>query len=164
MLHTGALSAAWRRMPEGASRADYGKQHEIARSKVANSMNDMTHQPIRVLIADDQERARKSLTALLSTWSRIGEAREASNGREAVQMVNELQPDMVLIDVRMPELDGLKATAQIKALWPQVKVIVLSMYAEYRLEALAAGADAFVPKSEASNTLLPLLAGMLGER
>lgn len=163
MLHTGALSAAWRRVPEGASQADHGKRHEIAQSKVANRMNDMTHQPIRVLIADDQERARKSLTALLSTWSRVGEVREASNGREAVQMVTELPPDVVLIDVRMPELDGLKATAQIKILWPQIKVIVLSMYAEYCLEALTAGADAFVPKGEAPDTLLPLLAGMLGE-
>jgi DNA-binding NarL/FixJ family response regulator len=117
----------------------------------------MMVEPIRVLIVDDQPRARKSLQALLSTWPRIGEMHEAGNGREARQLVGELQPDVVLMDARMPELDGLKATLQIKALWPQVKVIILSMYLEYRDEALAAGADAFVGKAEAPDKLLDLL-------
>ena len=114
-------------------------------------------EPIRVLIVDDQPRARKSLQALLSTWPRASEMHEASNGREAVQLVRELQPDVVLMDVRMPELDGLKATLQIKAQWPEIKVIVLSMYTEYRDQALAAGADAFVGKGEAPDKLLDLL-------
>jgi DNA-binding NarL/FixJ family response regulator len=117
----------------------------------------MMAEPIRVLIVDDQPRARKSLKALLSTWPRVGEMHEASNGREAAQLVRELQPDVVLMDVRMPEVDGLKATVQIKALWPQVKVILLSMYPEYRDEALVAGADAFVGKGDAPETLLDLL-------
>jgi two-component system NarL family response regulator len=77
--------------------------------------------------------------------------------------VKELQPDVVLMDLRMPELDGLKATTQIKMLWPHVKVIVLSMYAEYHLEALAVGADAFVAKGDAPDTLLRLLAGIVEE-
>jgi DNA-binding NarL/FixJ family response regulator len=117
--------------------------------------------PTRVLIVDDQPRARKSLKALLSTWPQIGEMHEASNGREAVGLVEKLQPDVVLIDVRMPELDGLKATAQIKAEWPEVKVVVLSMYPEYQTEALAAGADAFVGKGEAPETLLDLLSAVM---
>jgi DNA-binding NarL/FixJ family response regulator len=112
---------------------------------------------ITALIVDDQSRARKSLKALLSTWPRIGEIREARDGREAVQLVEELQPDVVLMDVRMPQIDGLEATGQIKAWWPQVKVIVLSMYTEHRDEALAAGADAFVGKAEAPDRLLDLL-------
>jgi YesN/AraC family two-component response regulator len=65
---------------------------------------------IKVLIVDAQPRARKSLKALLSTRSRIGEMYEASDGREAVQLVKELRPDVVLMDVRMPEIDGLEAT------------------------------------------------------
>jgi DNA-binding NarL/FixJ family response regulator len=117
--------------------------------------------PIRVLIVDDQPRARKSLKALLSTSSQVGEMREAGNGREAMQLVAELQPDVVLMDVRMPEVDGLQATVQIKALWPQVKVIVLSMHLEYRDEALAAGADAFIGKGEAPETLLDLLSAVI---
>jgi DNA-binding NarL/FixJ family response regulator len=112
---------------------------------------------IKVLIVDDQPRARKSLKALLSTCPRISEAHEASNGREAVQLVKELQPDVVLMDVRMPEMDGLNATRQIKALWPQVRVVVLSMYLEYRDEATAAGADAFAGKGDAPDALLDIL-------
>jgi YesN/AraC family two-component response regulator len=101
------------------------------------------------------------LKALLSTWSRVGEIHEASNGREAVQLVRELQPDLVLTDVRMPEIDGLKVTVQIKALWPQVKVVVLSLYTEYQEEALAVGADAFVAKGDAPHRLLDLLSAVM---
>jgi DNA-binding NarL/FixJ family response regulator len=121
----------------------------------------MMVESIRVLIVDDQPRARESLKSLLSTSSRVGEMNEACNGREAVQLVRECQPDVVLMDVRMPEVNGLTATAQIKALWPQVKVILLSMYSEYRGEALAAGADAFVGKGEAPDELLDLLAAVM---
>lgn len=81
--------------------------------------------------------------------------------REALQLVKELQPGVALMDVRMPEIDGLKATVQIKALWPQVKVILLSMYPEYRGEALAAGADAFVGKGDAPRELLDLLSAVM---
>jgi len=62
----------------------------------------MIVEPIRVLIVDDQSRARKSLKALLSTWSQAGEMHEGCNGREALQLVKEFQPDVVLMDVRMP--------------------------------------------------------------
>jgi len=122
---------------------------------------EMLVEPIRVLIVDDQPRARQSLKALLSTWSGVGDMHEGCNGREAVQLVEELQPDVVLMDVRMPEIDGLAATVQIKALWPQVKVILLSMYPEYQGEALAAGADAFVGKGNAPHELLDLLSAVL---
>jgi DNA-binding NarL/FixJ family response regulator len=114
-------------------------------------------EPIRVLIVDDQPRARGSVRALLYTWSRAVEIREASNGREALCLVEELPPDLVLMDVRMPEMDGLEATGQIKTRWPQVKVIVLSMYLEHRDEALAVGADAFVGKGEAPEQLLDIV-------
>ena len=128
---------------------------------MARRKSDTVQKPIRILVVDDQPRARKSLKALLSTWSRVGEVHEASNGREAVELVRELGPDAVLMDVRMPEMDGLKATVQIKALWPQVKVIVLSMYLEYQDEALALGADAFVGKGEAPDRLLDLLSAVV---
>ena len=88
---------------------------------------------------------------------------EAGDGREAVQLVRELQPDAVLMDVRMPEMDGLQATVQIKASWPQVKVVVLSMHLEYRDEALAAGADAFVGKGEPADRLLAVLLAIVDE-
>jgi len=118
-------------------------------------------QLLNILIVDDQPRARQSLKALLSTWSWVGEMHEASNGREALQLVERLRPDVVLMDVRMPELDGLQAAMQIKALWPHVKIIVLSMYTEYHEQALVAGADAFVGKGEAPDRLLDLLSAVV---
>jgi CheY-like chemotaxis protein len=120
-------------------------------------------EPLGILIVDDQPRARKSLKALLSTWARVLEMREAGDGREAVRLVEKFEPDLVLMDVRMPELDGLEATKQIKARWPNVKVVVLSMYVENQDDALAAGADAFVGKGEASDALLGVLAAILEE-
>ena len=123
----------------------------------------MTTRPIRILIVDDQPRARDSLRALLSTCSGIGEVREARNGREAVDLVGKFQPDVVLIDVRMPEIDGLKATLLMKALWPQVKVVALSLYPEHRQEALAAGANAFVAKADAWEELLVTVEELIKE-
>ena len=119
------------------------------------------NEPLGILIVDDQPRARKSLRALLSTWARVLEIREAGDGREAVRLVEQSEPDLVLMDVRMPELDGLEATMQIKAWWPAVKIVVLSMYVENQDEALAAGADAFVGKGEASDALLGVLVAIL---
>ena len=117
-------------------------------------------QHAQILIVDDQPRARQSLRALLFTWSSAAEIREAVNGQEAVQLVEERQPDVVLMDVRMPEMDGLQATELIKARWPQVKVIVLTLYGEYEAEALAAGADGFIGKGEAPDRLLATLSAV----
>ncbi len=113
---------------------------------------------IRTLVVDDQPRARQSLKALLATCAKIGEVDEAANGREAVHRVEEWQPDLVLMDVKMPEMDGLEATRRIKAHWQQVKIIMLSMYGEYSSEANAAGADGFVTKGESAEQLLATIA------
>ncbi len=110
-----------------------------------------------ILIVDDQQRARQSLKALLATCPSVRAIREAINGRQALQMVEEFQPDVVLMDVRMPEMNGLQATRLIKTRWPYVKVIVLSMYAEYESAALAAGADQFINKATAPDELLKSL-------
>ena len=100
----------------------------------------------KVLIADDNARARNGLRALLAVQQKIEIVGEAVDGRQAVQMVQEFQPDVVLMDVRMPRMDGLEATRQIKARWPQVRVVVVSMYTTHRTHALAAGADRFLSK------------------
>jgi YesN/AraC family two-component response regulator len=115
---------------------------------------------IKVLIVDDQPRARRSLIALLATCFQVEKAREAANGRDALALVEECLPDLILMDVRMPEMDGLQATRLIKTRWPQVKIIVLSLYAEYMDEALAAGADAFVSKGAPADKLLTTLSAI----
>jgi len=103
-------------------------------------------QHIRVLIADDYLSSRDGLKALLATRLEIDIVGEAADGREAIELVEECRPDVVLMDVRMPSMDGLEATRIIKDRWPEVKVIVLSMYSSYQAEALAAGADVFLVK------------------
>jgi NarL family two-component system response regulator LiaR len=112
---------------------------------------------ISVLIVDDQPRARQSLHALLSTSPQIISIGQAANGLEAVRYVEQSQPDAVLMDLRMPVMDGLEATRHIKARWPHVRVIILSMYTDRAEEALAAGADAFVSKGEPAERLLDAL-------
>jgi len=117
---------------------------------------------IRVLVVDDQLRARQSLKALLGTWPAIRAIREAANGKEALALIQESLPDVVLMDIRMPEMDGLEATRRIKARWPQVQVIVLSVYNEHMTEAAVVGADAFVCKCEPPEALLRALEQAMG--
>jgi DNA-binding NarL/FixJ family response regulator len=100
----------------------------------------------RVLIADDRAQARDGLRALLATVAGVEVAGEAADGLEAVRMVEEHRPDVVLMDAIMPLLDGPEATRRIKARWPGIRVIVLTVNAGYRQAALAAGADGFLVK------------------
>ena len=133
----------------------------------------MTHQGLdsrqtkRVLICDDEPRARQALKALLLTRevtchdesSSIHVAGEARDGYEAVQLVETVLPEVVVIDACMPGMDGLEATRFIKKNWPQVRVIVLTMYADQRVAALDAGADAFLLKGCLAETLIETIVG-----
>ncbi|MCL4393672.1 MAG: response regulator transcription factor [Chloroflexi bacterium] len=112
---------------------------------------------LRIIVADDQTRTRQSMKALFDTCPQIEEVIEAADGGEAFRLCAEWKPDLVLMDVRMPEIDGLASTRMIKAQMPQVRVIALSMYPEYQALALAAGADGFVAKGEPLERLLDLL-------
>ncbi len=103
-------------------------------------------QRIRLLIADDRQRSRDGLRAFLATCPKVEVVGEAADGGEAVRLVEERRPTVVLMDARMPVLDGMEATREIKSHWPEVKVVVLTMYSGYRDGALAAGADAFLVK------------------
>jgi DNA-binding NarL/FixJ family response regulator len=108
---------------------------------------------VRVLIADDRPATRQGLRALLTLLPQVEIVGEAANGGESIQMVAECQPDVVLMDMQMPVMDGLEATRRIKEQWPEVQIIALTMYARYQAEALAAGADAFLLKDGAPDTL-----------
>ncbi len=107
----------------------------------------------RVLIVDDSSQAREGLKALLAT-APVKVVGEAADGREAVHLIEVRQPDVVLMDASMPVLDGLEATRLIKAQWPAVRVIVLTIHTGLRAEALAAGADAFLVKGCPASELL----------
>ncbi len=98
----------------------------------------------------------------MSTHPEVEGLSEAADGCEAVILAETWIPDAVLMDIRMPVMDGLQATRTIKARWPRIKVIILSMYGDYEAQALAAGADAFVNKGEPPTRLLQALDSVIG--
>jgi DNA-binding NarL/FixJ family response regulator len=104
---------------------------------------------IRVLLADDHDLVRAGIRALLQGLAGIEVVAEASDGREALALIEAHRPDVVLMDIMMPELNGLDATAQAAARFPEVRVVVLSMNAseEYVLQALRAGAAGYLLKN-----------------
>ncbi len=116
-------------------------------------------QQIRVLIADDSLPAREGMRALLDTWPGIAVVGEVANGQEAIERVEEVRPAVVLMDARMPRLDGVRATRLIKSRWPEIRVVLLTMYASSRREALAAGADTFLVKGCPAQDVLDAITG-----
>lgn len=111
---------------------------------------------LRILIADDHEVARRGIRSLLEShpgWEVVG---EAADGREAVNAANRLKPDLVLLDIGMPSLNGLDATRQILAAEPDTRVLILTMHDSEQVvrEVLAAGARGFLLKSDAGRDLV----------
>lgn len=116
-------------------------------------------QLVRVLITDDRSATRQSLSALLALLPLVEVIGEAANGRESVDLVAEHRPDVVVMDMQMPVMDGVEAIRCIKEQWPAVRVIALTMYAKYRAMALAAGADDFLLKEGTPDTLIGAILG-----
>lgn len=134
---------------------------------------------IRVIIADDFPLVRRSIRALLSKAPDVEVIGEAADGQDAVDAVKRLTPDVVVMDVSMPHLDGFQATAQIHALALSTRVLAVSMYTDTSVveNMLDKGARGFVPKANLGDQLLlairavhqgaiylsPAIASMLGE-
>ena len=112
---------------------------------------------LRILIADDDHHARAGLRAFLSTMVECEIVGEATNGAEILVQAAHHHPHVVVLDLRMPELDGIQATRMLKAGWPDIAVVALTLYHEQREVALAAGADAFVAKGDAPARLIQAL-------
>ncbi|MFD3732907.1 response regulator [Streptomyces sp. NPDC058632] len=110
---------------------------------------------IRVLVADDQQMVRQGFTLLLNTRPDIEVIGQAVDGLDAVAQVAYLAPDVVLMDIRMPELGGIEATRRITAATPHIRVLVLTTFDldEYVYEALRAGASGFLLKDASSDQL-----------
>jgi DNA-binding NarL/FixJ family response regulator len=121
--------------------------------------------PVRILIADDHEVVRQGVRAVLEaepSWVVCGEAR---SGREALARAVELRPDVVVLDVSMPELNGLEATRQIRAAVP-TKILILTVHDSEQVvtEVLEAGADGYVLKSDAGRKLVEAIRALLKNR
>ncbi len=116
---------------------------------------------LRVLLADDHEIVRQGLVSLLSEERTVEIVGEATNGREAVNLADQLRPDVVIMDVSMPVMSGDEATRQIKKDWPQTRIIALSMWDEsdVREKMYRAGAENYVLKTAPSEELLAAIRG-----
>jgi DNA-binding NarL/FixJ family response regulator len=115
-----------------------------------------TPTPRRVLIADDHVLIRDGFKRMLGYEKDFEVVGEASDGRQAVELCRRLKPDLVLMDVRMPEMDGLESTRVIKAQQAEVSVLIITTYENenYLLEAIKAGAAGYVLKDASSETLV----------
>jgi DNA-binding NarL/FixJ family response regulator len=119
----------------------------------------MTGSPVRVLIIDDDDLMRAGLRGVLTTDEALEVVGEAGDGREAVYRTRLLRPDIVLMDVRMPDLDGISATREVLAAFPDVKVVILTTFEddEYIFGALNAGASGFLLKRTRPEELVAAL-------
>ena len=127
----------------------------------------ITVRPVRVLVADDQTLFRVGLAGLLSKDDRVEVVGQAGDGMEALHLCEELEPDVVLMDIRMPNLDGIKATELIHAARPATRVLILtSLDADsHVMAALKVGASGYVLKDSSPDALVAsILTVMSGER
>jgi len=110
---------------------------------------------IRILIVDDHEMVRNGLSVMMEREADFTVVGEAQNGKEAVEMVDKLHPDVVLMDLRMPEMDGVEAMRQIRATQDDVKFLVLTTYDsdEYIFDAIEAGAKGYLLKDASREEL-----------
>jgi two-component system, NarL family, response regulator NreC len=120
--------------------------------------------PIRILLVDDHAVVRAGLRMLLGADPELQIVGEAENGAQALRLTDELAPDVVLMDISMPDMNGIEATRKIKEQNPNVVVLALTMHEDdqYFFEMLAAGASGYVPKRAAPNDLLSAIHAVHG--
>lgn len=110
----------------------------------------------RLLLCDDHAMFRQGVKSILETEEGLRIAGEAATGREAVRYALQVKPDVILMDIQMPELDGVGATKEILSEWPEAKVIILTMYRQdrYVFEAIKAGARGYLLKDSGADELI----------
>lgn len=108
----------------------------------------------RVLIADDRPHCRRGLRAVLDLRPEIAVVGEVTDVQEVVRLAEALRPDVILMDAKMPWMDGVEATCLIEERWPQIRAVLLAVHAGYRADGLASGAYASVVKGCAGEGLV----------
>jgi two-component system, NarL family, response regulator NreC len=119
-----------------------------------------------IILADDHHVVRESLRVLLEAETNFRIVGEAASGLEAVELVERLQPDVLVVDIMMPELNGLEVTRRVKRRWPKTAIVILSMHENeaYVVEALRAGASAYVLKKSTAQELVHAICQSLAGR
>lgn len=118
---------------------------------------------MRVIVADDHEVVRKGVCTVLESHEKLGACHEACDGEEAVQKAMQLKPDLIILDITMPTMDGLSAAKQIRKILPEVPIIMLSVHEgpEIIRAAQQAGAQGFVTKNDVAAILLQAVDAVL---
>lgn len=119
---------------------------------------------VKIFLADDHTVVRDGLKMLLDTQSDLKVIGAAANGRETIRQVAELQPDVVVMDITMPEMNGIEAAHQICEQWPQIKIIMLSMHghSEHIVRSLQAGACGYLLKESAGAEVAEAVRSVIG--
>jgi DNA-binding NarL/FixJ family response regulator len=136
------------------------------KGEVPTVRGDEVVPPARLLIVDDHDLMRESTQVMLEGEPDLEVIGEAVNGRHALELCRQLRPDVVLMDVRMPEMDGLSATRAIKKEMPAISILMLSAYEseDYRREAASAGATDYILKDADRHELLEAVRAALCHR
>jgi PAS domain S-box-containing protein len=142
-----------------------GAGHTATLSEVVPPQPPPQHGALRVLLADDAEDIRLLLRMTLTTTHGFDVVGEAGDGREAVRLATEQQPDVVLLDLAMPVMDGLQAIPELRRVSPSTRIVVLSGFDGARMQpvAMELGADAYLEKGEAMTSLVETLSEMFPE-
>jgi DNA-binding NarL/FixJ family response regulator len=122
--------------------------------------------PVRILVVDDFEAWRRSIVSIIGEDPELQVVHEASDGLEAVQMCQELQPDLVVLDVGLPKLSGFEAARRIREVSPDSKILFLSVIASQYItrEALRIGAAGYITKADALRDLLPAVRAAMADQ
>ena len=115
----------------------------------------------RILIVDDSQSFRKGMKALLEIQPDMQVAGLAPTGQKGLELIEALHPDLILLDAQMPGLSGMEVTQEIKKKWPEIKVILMTMYVDFRVRAIEAGVDAFLTKGVPPEQMLSVIRGII---
>ena len=116
---------------------------------------------IRILVVDDSHSFRMGMRALLEIQPDMEVVGETHSGHKVMELVEVFHPDLILLDAQMPGMTGIEVTRAVKHRWPEVKIILMTMFADYRPTAIEAGADTFLTKGIPPEHVLALIRGIV---